>query len=498
MSQEHARGSDGRPEYAVIREFQAQLLRSDPFSRFGTHAVGIGRKVRGGQRTDSLALRFYVPCKLPRNQLPPERRIPTAFRYFSADLGRDVEVPTDVIESAPPQLHSPVDLGGVLRPVPGGASCSSITYFGTGTIGGWVWDRTDDTIVMLSNQHVFGNTVGGAIIQPGTSDGGEFPEHRVGEVKRSIPLTPFEGRPVPNDCNFVDAAVGEADSSELFDLTVEGVGPAVYETGVPSEGDTVEKTGQVTGHTVGVVIDADVAVSFPYPEGEVVICDSFMVEPVDSSQNWATNGDSGSLVFLQGPAGEIKPALGLHFGGGGTPPNNWGVECKITNVFAALDLAPLCDAGCAAFLDALFSEEAGGEVAPPSFTSRERARRRSGRFHSGLALDLQGRLLESRRGRALVRFVNRHRDELLTLVVRHGDTRRSMVAALRPLLAGAVITSEILDRRLDSGDIEGLERLGRVLDTAGSEQLSRSIQVLRRMLEGGEGRSLADLLGLQG
>lgn len=241
--------------YPLLREFLKRLIRDNPFSRFGVHAVGIGRKRVDGQATDRLALLFYADAKISPIQLTRGRRVPASFRTFSAKQNREVELATDVIESPPPEPF--MDLGDEFRPVPGGVSCSSITHIGTGTVGGWVWDNTDDTIVMLSNQHVFGNHVGGAIIQPGTADGGSSPQDRVGRVKRSVSLMLAPAEPTPDDCNLVDAAIGEADDSDLFDLTVVDVGPAVYDTLDPVIGMNVEKTGQTTGHTTGFVTDVD-------------------------------------------------------------------------------------------------------------------------------------------------------------------------------------------------------------------------------------------------
>lgn len=505
MANESEHVFSNHPDYPLLRESLAQLLRADPFSRYGAHAVGIGPKAVAGKLTDRLALRFYVACKLPAAQLPRERRIPGSFPAYSGKDQREVELITDVVESPPGEML--VDLGSELRPVPGGASCSSITYVGTGTIGGWVWDNTDDTIVMLSNQHVFGNTLGGAIIQPGTADGGESPQHRIGQVKRRVPMMTYRGRPVPDDCNYVDAAIGEADSSELFDLTVVDLGPAVYEVDDPAAGDAVEKTGQTTGHTVGVITDANYNTTIDnHPDGPVVMCDCLRIEPADPAELFSSNGDSGSIVFRQVEGSVIKPALGLLFGGGGVPPNNYGIACKINNVFAALDLGPLCIAGCAAFVDALYADESendGGDhlrtpdVGPPLFTARERRRRRSHRFHSGLTLDVQKRLMTSLRGRGLLGVINRHRSEILTLVVKDGDTRRAMVAALRPILAGAVTTTDVLERKLTAQDVERLNRMLAVGSGNGTAELRKSLEALHALLDGATGRSLAEVLAIE-
>jgi hypothetical protein len=484
--------------YASFRQGLAELHRIDPFSRYGVHSIGIGRKIIAGKHEDRLALRFYVACKIAAADLPPGRRIPPSFRIRVADEDRDVELATDVIATPAPRPFP--DLESVVRPVPGGVSCSALSSVGTGTIGGWVWDNTDDTIVMLSNQHVFGTTLGGVIIQPGTSDGGVSPQDRIGIVKRSIALDPYVPA-TPAECrNFVDAAIGEADSSELFDLTVVDIGAAVYDTAEAAVGDALVKTGQTTGTTTGVITDADLSVIMPFPDGvDYVICDCFRVEPADPQQLWLSYGDSGSLVFRNDGGVAIKPVLGLNYAGGGVPPNNYGIACKIGHVFAELDLGPLCTAGCAAFVDALYADDADappGGVAP-FFTLSERARERSRRFHTGLTLDLQRRLLTSTRGRAIVAFVNRHRAELLGLLVGDGDLRRALVAALGPLLRGAVTTSDILERRIEPADAARIDRLAQVGGTKGSDALRKSLKPVHLLFRGAAGRTLGEIFEIR-
>lgn len=499
-------------DYPLLREFLSQLMRSDPFSQYGVHGVGIGPKVVDGKTTDQLVIRFHVAYKIPLSRLSPEQRIPDTFQYYSQKDSREVALKTDVIESPPGKPH--IDPEGVVRPVPGGVSCSGHgdLWPGTGTIGGWVWDNTDDTIVMLSNQHVFGNTEGTPIIQPGSADGGIFPQDQIGEVKRSIPLTPAP-QPIrqatyPDDCNFVDAAIGEVDSSDHFDLTVLEIGPAVYEIDNPIMGMTVEKFGQTTGHTVGEITDFPYNSLVPYPvEGDVIMCDCFRFETSDPNQlPLSSQGDSGALVFQQGASGVIKPVVGLLFGGGTATNNNWSMACQITNVFSALDLGPLCIAGCAAFVDALYADEAEGDgenhphtpdISPVLFTARERQRQRSHRFHTGLTLDLQKRFLRSHRCRGVIAFINRHRSELMTLVVTDGDMRRAMVAALRPILLGAITTTDVLKRRLSGHDIERLNKLIEVGNSKGSPSFRKSLKVLHALLDGGEGRSLNEILEIK-
>jgi hypothetical protein len=508
MTEQAANSISNFDDYSLLREFLSELLRSNPFSRYGVHGVGVGRKEVDGTYTDDLAVRFHVAYKVPPSRLLPEQRIPNTFQFTSRNQDRDIVIKTDVIESSPGKLH--IDPGSVVRPVPGGVSCSGHgdAWPGTGTIGGWVWDNTDGTIVMLSNQHVFGNVKGTPVIQPGSADGGLFPQHVVGVVKRSVPLNPYApydpSRPedYPVGCNFVDAAIAEADSSNLFDLTILEIGPAVYEIADPELEMVVEKFGQTTGHTSGVITDFPYAMFWSFPvEGTVLMCDCFRFQAT-ANLPLSSNGDSGSLVVKAGRSGHIKPVVGLLFGGGSHAPNNWSVACQITEVFRALDLGPLCIAGCRAWFDALYPREAEGQnqsattdIGPVQFTSRERQRQQH--FHIGLTHDLQKRLLTSHRGRGIISLINRHRSELMTLLVHDGDTRRSLVSALRPILVGAITTTDVLEHRLTEGEVRQLRKLINVGNRTGSASLRKSLKSIQGLLDGAPGQTLAEVLGIK-
>ena len=495
-------------DYPLLRGFLSQLMRSNPFSQYGVHGVGVGAKVVAGRATDQLVIRFHVAYKIPPSQLLPEQRIPDTFQYFSQKDNREVTLKTDVIESPAGRPHT--DPESVVRPVPGGVSCSGHgdAWGGTGTMGGWVWDNTDDSIVMLSNQHVFGNTAGTPIIQPGSGDGGMFPQDQIGQVKRSIPLipVPMGQKPVPGDCNFVDAAIADLDNSDNFDLTVLEVGPGVYDIDSPVIGMTVEKFGQTTGHTVGEITDFPYNVLLEYPvEGDVALCECFRFETNDPAQlPLSSMGDSGALVFQQGAPGVIKPVVGLLFGGGTGTNNNWTMACQITNVFSALDLGPLCIAGCPALVDALNADGADGDgeahlhttdISPDPSTTQER--QRSGGFNTQLTLDLQKRFLTSQRGRGVMGFINRHRSELANLVVNDEETRRAIVSALRPIFVGAITTTDVLEHKLNESEVEQLNELIRVWNSRGSASLRKSLKIFQTLLDGATGRTPAEILGIK-
>jgi hypothetical protein len=496
------RGLYGSPNYPRLREYKAMQVTPESMARYAAHSVGIGRKEVNGKRTGTLALLFYVARKEAVARLSAEA-IPESVGYFSRKEQREFRLPTDVIET--PQPSPEQDPETRIRPVPGGVS------FGingsTGTLGGWVWDTTDDTIVCVSNNHVLLNTIGADTLQQGTADGGSLPADKIGDVKRSI------ARVAPGT-NLVDCAIADVDDANNVDSRVLEIGSAVYAIETPVLDMLVEKFGQTTHHTFGEITDVDLETTstegFSFDQ-------QLRIVPVDPSADWSAGGDSGSLVFSQTPAsGNIKPAVGLHWGGSGVN----GVACNIQNVFSALNLTTICAGLFAAFLDALFESEEEGEIeaetegrlrdiaalapvvrarpgAPLPVTARARATAAGKPFHAGISLEIQALLQTSRRGRLVTNLVDAHRAELAELLLKDGDVRRATVATLRPLVAGATTSTEVLERALMPEDLKRLTALADEVARRGSPEIKKSLGPVRRLASSGEGKTPAQILGIK-
>lgn len=391
-----------------------------------------------------------------------------------------------------------INPGEVVRPVPGGVSCSAPSFFGTGTMGAWVLDKTDETVVMLSNAHVFGPTAGAEIIQPGSADSGNRGADRIGAVKRSVPFTPAPARPTPADCNLVDAAIGMADDPDLLDLTVLEIGPAIYAIEAAAEGMGVQKFGQTTELTNGTVLDCDYNTIFNLPingaSTPAVFCDLVVVENIDGPAGFASNGDSGSVLFRPDPDSVINPAVGLIFASTGSA----GVACKIQHAFDALDLDVLCASGFPAYLDGIAEgAEPDPTIAASRFTVTERRTRAAGRRKAGLARDVQRRLRTSEAGQTLVDSVDIHRHEVLTMLVRGGDVRRAATAALEPVLRGALTIKDVFDYRLSKDDVARIGRVADCLRAEASELLQRDVARFAELVQRDvEGKTVGTVLGL--
>jgi len=494
--------------YARLKEYKAAVLPTASYEALGAHSIGIGRKLVNGKPTGELSLRVYVAKKLPMSAVPSGQRIPEQVRFFSRGTNKEEVVTTDVIETPPP-IFEQLDPTDRHRPAPGGVSVDGIS--GTaGTLGGWVWDTTDDTIVSLSNHHVYGHTAGTDVVQPGPFDGGSSPADKIGDTKRGIQRR-------ADITNTVDCAIADADSTDVYDLSVPEIGPAVYAIAVPALDLLVEKFGRTTRHTFGEITDADLETTvdgLPFD-------DCCRVDVVAPSADWSAGGDSGSLVFSQTPVGDgsaIKPAVALHFAG--PAAGTYGVVCKIQNVFAQLQLTTLCAGAFEAFMDSLFETETIGEVseatearlrrlaalaatgpvfgrgAPRPFERKAQLTASARRLPRGLARDVQTRLATSRSGRLITQFVDAHRAELVTLLAKDGDVRRATVAAFKPLLAGATTTTEVLQRVFTKEDLARLDRLAREVSGKAGSRLKRALAPINALKGTAERKSIAKVLGI--
>ncbi|MCV3272689.1 S1 family peptidase [Roseobacter sinensis] len=481
----------------MMRNHLPQFIASNPFTRYGAFGVGIGLPTRGGKYEPRLTLRIYVACKIKTDQLPHERRIPKTVQIPDGQGGK-IDFPTDVVVAAPPQalMEDPEDR---LRPVPGGTSISVPGSGFNGTLGAWVLDTTDDTVVALSNRHVLGGTLGAAVVQPGTQDGGNPAEDRIGFVKRVVPINPAPPNPTPADCDYVDAGIVGADDPDLILLTVLGLGPAIYDTGNAGWLTPVWKSGQTTGVTSGRVIDTDAAFSFPLllsPGGNtttILICDNYYFEPAPGTPlpGVVSSGDSGSVLFIEEEDVTLPRATGLVW----AQADNWGIACKINRVFEALDLDVLCSSGYPSYLDGLANDVS--EPAGPRFTLSERARASAGMVTSGLARSVDKRLRGSTAGAKLSDLVRDFRHPILQGLIGQCDLRRAATRALLPLLGGARTSDDVFGHVMTDEDTTNIARLLDVLDREGHGDLARRLSTIPIAGKEAIGKSVGTLLGIE-
>ncbi len=199
------------------------------------------------------------------------------------------------------------------RPVPIGVSTGhpDIT---AGTIGARVFDMVNQQrrYFALSNNHVYARaneaSIGDAVIQPGTFDGGSLANDIIGTL--------FDFEPIvfsTSANNVVDAAISLSSTANLDNRTPsDGYGAPESTTASATVGLRVRKYGRTTGQTNGRIdaVNAIVNVNYGATNGVARFVDQIIIKP----SNFSAGGDSGSLIVVQ-KGGDARKPVGLLFAG---------------------------------------------------------------------------------------------------------------------------------------------------------------------------------------
>jgi hypothetical protein len=294
----------------AVTAFDLQLI-----SQHELVGVGVGFKTIGGSRTGQISVKAFVPRKLPRASIAPDRIVPETISVATA------KVPTDVDEmataTAPPTSYGRTvqrELFQVISParrwpLNGG---DSISHFlaPLGTVGVAVRDPfRPRQLLVLSCNHVLAELnharLGDPVLQPASWDGGRVPFDVCGTLDRFVPI--HFGL---SGINRVDAAIARVRSAEQ---TIDWIGPLA---GVRSPndvlfGERVFKVGSSSGLTKGNVEAVNFTGWIPYPGilggGTALFRDQIVTTPM------AAFGDSGAVL-----CDANANAVGLLFAGSTT------------------------------------------------------------------------------------------------------------------------------------------------------------------------------------
>ncbi len=307
-------------------------------------ATGLGYKVTGGEKTQTLSIICSVTEKLPREKLRADDLVPQTVDG----------IPTDVIETG--RIRAFQSRTDRHRPAPGGISIGhrEIT---AGTLGCLV--KRGGEIFILSNNHVIANSndaqKGDAILQPGPHDGGTFPDDQIAKLEDFVPIS-YSLPEIPSDCKFASAVIAALNAgcsaigsrtryrivrpqaeANLVDaaiarpLDAANVSDEILEIGrldgsADAElGMAIQKSGRTTGYTTGTVDQIDVTVNVQYGAGRIArFSDQLLAGPMSQG------GDSGSAVLDMD-----RRLIGLLFAGS----DNSTIVNRIQNVFSALNVS---------------------------------------------------------------------------------------------------------------------------------------------------------------
>lgn len=349
----------------LSRNFTFRMSEAVSEAGSNVHAVGIGRKLVGGQPTDTMAVRIYVVQKFaesaiaPRNLLPAELdgipcdviESPPAFiqknrRKAAAKTTRRAGVTAAPAAAArePAADAQPVAAAGNCtderrrrqRPVVAGISVAhrdvtagTIGYFCRSTRHG----DNPNHVFLLSNNHVLANVneaaEGDDVYQPGPADGGTAADHAA-DLHRFVRMR--LGGDVPNR---VDAAIARLRPGVNHDPSICSIGRV---TGIDRavEEMRVRKHGRTTGLTDGVVtdeaIDSIVGMDHNDPSVVALFQNQMRIERTGTSSVFGLGGDSGSLVVSK----DNRRAVGLYFAG---PSSGlYGLANHIADVLDQLEI----------------------------------------------------------------------------------------------------------------------------------------------------------------
>jgi hypothetical protein len=304
----------------VLPEVRKELMRKP-----NVVATGIGYKTTAGMQTTELSFICSVDTKKAKTSMVEKEMIPARIQ----------EIPTDVYPTG--VIYALQDRTGRIRPAPGGVSIGHVNIT-AGTLGCLV--KKDNTLFILSNNHVLANSndasIGDPVIQPGPVDGGRHPQDHIANLSDFTPIR-FEGEETTCSIagavsavfngmariigsktrmevihsqaveNLVDCAIAEPLNSgdvvnEIMNIgTIAGVGEATLDL-------EVQKSGRTTGYTQGKINQIDVTSRVSYGTDKVA---TFVNQLMAGAMS--QGGDSGSAVL-----GMDKKLIGLLFAGSNT------------------------------------------------------------------------------------------------------------------------------------------------------------------------------------
>lgn len=316
---------------------------------------GVGFRRRAGKVTEEPVIIAFVEHKLPAGAVSKRLLLPETVEIDGVSYGVDVVEAGPVYASSasgqitphtitPDTISDTGPLGGVYRPLVQGCSIQNLNADedNFGTLGCFVIDTTDNTVCLLSANHVIGlfseATAGQVIIQPAVADSGTS-DYGVATFKRYASISdtdaaiaqlntqsssgwqatfagdlmpaistshPAVGMCVATDSSF-NSFLSRMDLtlSEL-EVTIAGIPSGSTGTTAPVVGMNIEKVGRTSGYTSSTVDAIAVTLNANFNDGDMA-----PMENMIWSQWFHLAADSGAIACQGGPGDiYVLPALG--------------------------------------------------------------------------------------------------------------------------------------------------------------------------------------------
>ncbi len=287
--------------------------------------VGIGKKLIDGAPTD--CVRIYVVLRKDEVEIPESQLVPKGTLIKG--------VPVDVIEVGPfgKNGQKPIkDDGTTTRPgspIRVKTAVTNVNEGRRGTLGAVVTDG--EAYYILGCNHVL--AVNGRVpadpdlaqVVSGEFVGGDAP---LASPDEFVPLLRGPGTANSADCAIARLKDRDSIPATFPDGTVRLTSPDAV---APEIGMYVRKFGAGTGLTRGAIVDTDVDLYVDYSFGTFLFEHQVVIQSSEDGKEFATGGDSGSIVIAATDAQEGK-ATGMIFAASGT----FAVACPFSTVLSEL------------------------------------------------------------------------------------------------------------------------------------------------------------------
>jgi hypothetical protein len=288
------------PDYLSIKDRAAARILALP----GVHAIGVGAKQVGGQRTNEVAIAVFVEHKRPLDEIPPDERVPAEIDGVKTDV---IEMPVPTILQTGPGVLFGVDRvdDHERRPVRGGTACGRPGR-GHGTLGCVFTVAGDPNVVLAATNHhvVYENCSDTANHEEvGQPDGDDSSSGCCNDIVGRVRDAQCDGEV---DIALVQLKAGMQWLPEVWDVgPVRGVHPVTAQEANPPHTFAVKMRGRTSGRTGGAIVHIGLAGTVKKHDGTVHrnYTNAMLIVPnpdpakPGTGTDFTRPGDSGSALL---------------------------------------------------------------------------------------------------------------------------------------------------------------------------------------------------------